>query len=156
MSFLFARRKALKQARTEVGSCRLDEPFELRAKVGLTDQDIFGHMTNTRYNAFALLALDTLLIRSGAVAAASRASLAFKVLSEDVVFIRMLKFPDSFRVELTLTQTEPERLTFSHAFHKKDKLMATGGITIGLIDPNGATHAICEALPDFAAAHAQL
>ncbi len=150
MSFFSSRRAILKRARKAVGSLNLTAPSSIRAKVGLTDQDIFGHMTNTRYNAFALLALEDLLIRSGTKAAATNAGAAIKILREDVVFVRMLKFPDSFEIDIHLARAENETLVFEHEFRKKDKLITTGAITAGIVGADGATRSISSVLPDLA------
>lgn len=149
MSFRSARRTILNRARKAAGSQRIDVPTNIRAKVGLTDQDIFGHMTNTRYNAFALLAFKDLLIRTGAKAAATTKGAAFKVLREDVVFVRMLKFPDTFEVDMHLAEIKEDHLVFRHVFRKKDRLIASGAITTAIVGPDGERRPVREVLPDL-------
>ncbi|MEO1101203.1 MAG: acyl-CoA thioesterase [Pseudomonadota bacterium] len=151
MSFRSARRSVLKRARKAAGSQRIDVPTSIRAKVGLADQDIFGHMTNTRYNAFALLAFEDLLIRSGANTAATKAGATIKILREDVVFVRMLKFPDAFKVDMHLAEIKNDQLVFRHVFRKKDRLITTGAITATIVGPDGERRAVRDILPDLKA-----
>lgn len=149
MSFRSARRTILNRARKAAGSQQIDVPTSFRAKVGLADQDIFGHMTNTRYNAFALLAFEDLLIRTGANAAAKQAGAAFKVLREDVVFVRMLKFPDTFTVDMHLAEIQDDQLVFRHVFRKKDRLITTGAVTAAIARSDGERRPVRDILPDL-------
>lgn len=149
MSFRSARRTILNRARKAAGTQQIDVPTSIRAKVGLTDQDIFGHMTNTRYNAFALLAFEDLLIRTGANAAAKQAGVTFKVFREDVVFVRMLKFPDTFTVDMHLAEVKDDQLVFRHVFRKKDRLITTGAITAAIVGNDGKRRPVRDVLPDL-------
>ena len=102
----------------------IDAPSRIQSKVGLTDQDVFGHMTNTRYNGLADVAVAAHLRRAGLFDRLKASGLRLRVVREDVVFHRSLKYPNHFAVETQAIGATGAAIGFEHVFLRGDRRMA--------------------------------
>lgn len=129
MNFSSVKRKTLKAAKQEAGNADIGDVFSLSAKVALTDQDFFGHMTNTRYNDYAHTALEALLIRAGALKDNTKGT-PFSIVEDEVAYIRMLKYPNRFDLELQKTGETDALHEFAYTFTRQGKIAARGRMAV--------------------------
>ena len=97
------------------------EPAEIRSRVMLTDQDMFAHMTNSRYFSFSDLAIINYVVRTGAWQKFRKQGWFPVVCAESVTFAGMLRAHQAFRVETRLSGWTDTYLCFEHRFWRKDE-----------------------------------
>ncbi|MEM5517619.1 thioesterase family protein [Henriciella sp. AS95] len=98
----------------------LDET-EIRSRVMLTDQDMFAHMTNSRYFSFSDLATIDYIIRTNAWALLRKRGWMPVVASEAVAFRRMLRAHQAFKVTTRLVGWNDTYLCLEHRFVRDEE-----------------------------------
>lgn len=107
------------------GKTSLLEPVRLSSRVMLTDQDMFAHMTNSRYFSFSDLGVINYIVRTGFWPILRKRGWFPVVCAESVVFSRMLRWRDRFEVETRLVAWSGPYICLQHDFSKKGKATAT-------------------------------
>ncbi|WP_300392938.1 thioesterase family protein [Henriciella sp.] len=88
----------------------------IRSRVMLTDQDMFAHMTNSRYFSFSDLAIINYIIRTGAWKKLRKRGWFPVVCSEIAVFGGMLSAHQAFEVATRLVGWTDTYLCLEHRF----------------------------------------
>lgn len=96
----------------------LFEPTLIRSRVMLTDQDMFAHMTNSRYFSFSDLAIINYVVRTGCWSKLRKRGWSPVVAAESVTFLRMLRAHQKFSVETRLVGWDERYLCLEHRFVK--------------------------------------
>jgi len=99
--------------------------YNLKFSVWLTDQDMFAHMTNSRYFSFADLGTINFIIRSGCMGTMRKRGWIPVILSEKVVISKMLKFPQAFELESQITCWDETYVCLQHKFVRNGRVHAT-------------------------------
>lgn len=99
--------------------------YRLKFSVWLTDQDMFAHMTNSRYFSFADLGTINFIIRSGCWGTMRKRGWIPVILSEKVTISKMLKFPQAFEVETQITCWDETYVGLVHHFTRNGKRHAS-------------------------------
>ena len=86
----------------------------------LTDQDMFSHMTNSRYFSFSDLGIINYVVRTGAWKQFKRMGWFPVVCAESVTFARMLRAHQAFTVETRLVGWTGTYLCLEHRFPHRD------------------------------------
>ncbi len=97
----------------------------IRSRVMLTDQDMFAHMTNSRYFSFSDLATINFIVRTGSWKKLRKRGWFPVVSSESVVFARMLRAHQAFVVRTRLVGWDDTYLCLEHTFLRAEKTTAT-------------------------------
>ncbi len=103
-------------ARKRIGL--LDES-KLNFRVWLTDQDMFMHMTNSRYMSFSDLGTVNYIIRCGAWKALQKRGWYPVICAQKMTISRMLKTPQKFTLVTRITGWNDTYVALSHAFMHK-------------------------------------
>lgn len=88
----------------------------IRSRVMLTDQDMFAHMTNSRYFSFSDLAIVNYIIRTGALGKLRKKGWNPVVCAETAVFASMLRAHQSFEVATRLVGWTDKYICLEHRF----------------------------------------
>ncbi|MEM1036353.1 MAG: thioesterase family protein [Pseudomonadota bacterium] len=113
---------------------KITDLYKLKFSVWLTDQDMFAHLTNSRYFSFSDLGTINFIIRSGCWGTMRKRGWIPVILSEKVVISKMLKFPQGFDLNTQVTCWDDTYVCLQHNFIL-----------------NGRTHATVNVLAKFAA-----
>lgn len=105
----------------------------LKFRVWLTDQDMFAHMTNSRYMSFSDLGTINFIMRSSCWSEMRKRGWYPVICAQSMTVSRMLKFPQSFDVRTKLVGWNDTYVGISHTFER-----------------NGRTHAQVNVLARFA------
>jgi len=92
---------------------------KIRSRVMLTDQDMFSHMTNSRYFSFSDLGIINYVVRTGAWKQFRRKGWFPVVCAESVTFAGMLRAHQAFTVETRLVGWSETYLCLEHRFLHK-------------------------------------
>ncbi|WP_084399929.1 acyl-CoA thioesterase [Henriciella aquimarina] len=103
----------------------LFETTRIRSRVMLTDQDMFAHMTNSRYFSFSDLAIINYIVRTGCWTKLRKQGWFPVVCSESVTFARMLRAHQAFTVETRLVGWTDTYICLEHCFLRGKKETAT-------------------------------
>ncbi|MGD2131235.1 MAG: thioesterase family protein [Maricaulaceae bacterium] len=101
-----------------------------RFRVWPTDQDMFRHMTNSRYFSLTDVCIVDYMLRTGAWPILSRRGWLPIVAYEDLAFRRMLRFPRRFCVRTRLLGWDEAYVVLSHVFERADGVVAAEGFTV--------------------------
>jgi acyl-CoA thioesterase FadM len=101
-------------------------PTRRSFSVWITDQDAFGHMTNSRYFSLTDLAMLDYMLKTGALSVARRHGWLPIVSFEDIAFHKMLKFPQRFTIETRLVGWTDAYMVFTHRFCRETRCHADG------------------------------
>ena len=96
----------------------------LKSRVLLTDQDMFAHMTNSRYFSFSDLAIINYIVRIGCWPILRKKGWFPVVCGEDVILTRMLRTPQKFEIRSRLAGWTEDYICFHHRFVRDDKQTA--------------------------------
>ncbi|WOR13679.1 thioesterase family protein [Hyphomonas sp. FCG-A18] len=99
--------------------------YKLKFSVWLTDQDMFAHMTNSRYFSFSDLGTINFIIRSNCWGTMRKRGWIPVILSEKVIVGKMLKFPQAFELETQITCWDDTYVAIQHKFVRKGRTHAT-------------------------------
>ncbi|MEM1087788.1 MAG: acyl-CoA thioesterase [Pseudomonadota bacterium] len=97
----------------------------LRFRVWFTDQDLFGHMTNSRYLSFSDLGTINYIIRSGFWKTLRRNNWFPVITAQSMTIHRMLTFPQTFEVITTLVGADERYAGLRHEFIRDGRKHAT-------------------------------
>ncbi len=115
----------------------LTAPRQARFTVWLTDQDMFMHMTNSRYLSFADLGRVDLTARSGLRRALKRHRWRADICGQTMTINRMLKAPKSFLLETQIVGWTDHYLAIAQTFLRNGKTYASVNTLLSLQDRTG-------------------
>jgi acyl-CoA thioesterase FadM len=101
-----------------------------RFRVWPTDQDMFRHMTNSRYFSLTDVCIIDFLLQTRAWAVLSKRSWIPIVVYEDLAFRRMLRWPQKFTVRTRLLGWDENNVIISHAFVRADGEVTAEGFNV--------------------------
>ncbi len=113
LSALFARKRT-----------HLLDPHTIRSAVWIGDQDIMGHMTNSRYSSFTDLAVMNFIARTGALGVFRKRGWLPIIQFEALSFHRMLRYPQKFEVVTRLAGWEGSHICLTHTFLAEGRVVA--------------------------------
>ena len=116
----------------------LKAPYSLMFRVWLTDQDMFLHMTNSRYLSFSDLARLNLLIRTGTWRAMKTNGWTLKSVAQTRTIARMLKSPQTFEIVCQIEAWDEDHLAICHRLQRNGKIHAELRALMQLHDASGA------------------
>lgn len=93
----------------------------LKYRVWLTDQDMFAHMTNSRYMSFADLGTINYIMRSGCWPVLRKKGWYPVICGQSMTVSRMLKTPQKFEIISELTGWDDTYVGLSHRFMRNGK-----------------------------------
>lgn len=96
----------------------------LKFRVWLTDQDMFAHMTNSRYMSFSDLGTINFIMRSGCWNEMRKRGWYPVICAQSMTVSRMLKFPQRFEVKTNLVGWNDTYVGISHTFIRDDRTHA--------------------------------
>ncbi len=98
----------------------LDET-RLRYRVWLTDQDMFAHMTNSRYLSFSDLGTINYIMRTGCWSILRKRGWFPVICAQSMVISRMLKTPQKFEIVTKTTGWTDTYVCLSHKFYREGR-----------------------------------
>jgi len=98
--------------------------------VWFTDQDVFRHMTNSRYFSLTDVCIIDYMLQTRAWQKLVKRGWLPMVVYEDLVFHRALRFPRPFTVLTRLVGWTENHIVLSHVFQRSDGTVACEGYTI--------------------------
>lgn len=113
------------------------EPCISRFRVWFTDQDAFRHMTNSRYFSLTDVCIIDFMLRSGAWRGLSKKGWMPVIVYEDMIILRMLRFPQKFTVETTLLGWDDKYAILTHLFRRGGEPTAEGYTVARFVDTKG-------------------
>ena len=112
-------------------------PANLQFRVWLTDQDMFLHMTNSRYLSFSDLGRMDLFIRSGFRGVVKNEQWSTEICGQTMTINRMLKAPKLFTLETQLHGWDDQFLVIGQRFMRNGKNHAGVVTLLELHDRSG-------------------
>lgn len=116
----------LKAAFRRHPNCHVLDTTSRSFSVWLTDQDVLGHMTNSRYFSFTDLAMIDFMLKTGALKIARQRKWLPIICFEDLGFHRMLKFPQRFSLSTRICGWTENYIVFQHEFTRDGNLHSDG------------------------------
>lgn len=117
------------KARFKAPKALLDEVTS-HFHVWLTDQDMFRHMTNSRYFSLTDVCIVDYMLQTRAWPKVSKRGWLPIVVYEDLVFHRMLRWPQKFAVVTRLEGWGEAYVVLRHAFRRADGTTTAEGYTV--------------------------
>ena len=99
-------------------------PTLLRFRVWLTDQDMFAHLTNSRYLSFGDLGTINYMIRSGFWPVLRKNGWFPVICAQHVVINRMLKSPQAFDLKTEVVGWDDTYVCLRHSFLRRENVHA--------------------------------
>lgn len=115
----------------------LTDAYSLIFRVWLTDQDMFLHMTNSRYLSFSDLARVNMLIRTGIWRAMKANGWSLNAVAQTRTIARMLKSPQTFEIVCRIEAWDDEHLAICHRLQRNGKIHAELRALMQLHDASG-------------------
>ena len=112
-------------------------PSNLRFRVWITDQDMFMHMTNSRYLSFSDLGRMNLFIRSGLRRSMRQRGWRTEICGQTMTINRMLKAPKPFIVETQIHGWDDKFLVVGQRFMRNGKNHAGVVTLLAMQDQDG-------------------
>ena len=112
-------------------------PAFLNFRVWLTDQDMFMHMTNSRYLSFSDLGRIDLFSRSGLRKVLKTNAWRTEIYGQSMTINRMLKAPKSFSLETQVHGWDEEYLVLGQRFLRGDRNHAGVVTLLAIRDKSG-------------------
>ncbi len=138
MNLLFRLLWVLLRARFAARHSPVTAPSLLKFRVWLTDQDMFLHMTNSRYLSFSDLGRINLFTRSGLSKQQKRKGWKTEICAQTMTINRMLKAPKPFLLETQIHGWDDEFLVLGQRFLRNSKNHAGVVTLLALKDKSGA------------------
>ncbi len=113
------------------------ESYVRTYRVWITDQDMFLHMTNSRYLSFSDLGRLNLLIRTGLAKALKQNRWRLEICGQTRTITRMLKTPQAFEMACDLEGWTGHYLAFRHQFRRGEKLHAEVNTLMRVVAADG-------------------
>ena len=115
----------------------LNRAFARTYRVWLTDQDMFMHMTNSRYLSFSDLARLNLLVRTGMMKVLQRNNWKLEICGQTRTITRMLKAPQAFKMTCEIEGWSDKYVAFHHAFLRRGNTHAVVNTLMQVTDAQG-------------------
>ena len=96
----------------------------LNYRVWLTDQDMFMHMTNSRYLSFSDLGTINYIVRTGSWKVLRKNNWFPVICAQSMIVTRMLTTPQKFTLVSKITGWTDTYVGLSHKFYHKDRVHA--------------------------------
>lgn len=116
MNLLFRLIWVILRARLAGGRLALLDPVRLQQRVWFTDQDMFMHMTNSRYLSFGDLGRVDAFLRTGLRQALQSQGWRAEISAQTMTINRMLKAPKTFTLETVLQGWNEQYLAIGQTF----------------------------------------
>lgn len=97
------------------------DPSVLKYRVWLTDQDMFAHMTNSRYLSFSDLGTINYIMRSGCWPILRKRGWFPVICGQSMIISRMLKTPQTFVIVTQITGWTDTYVGLSHRFLRQGR-----------------------------------
>lgn len=117
----------------------LNRAYILNYRVWLTDQDMFMHMTNSRYLSFSDLGRLNLLIRTGLASALRKNDWQLEICGQTRTLTRMLKAPQAFKMICEIDGWTDTHIAFNHVFRRRGNIHAAVNTLMQVADKDGNT-----------------
>ncbi|MEM7328308.1 MAG: thioesterase family protein [Pseudomonadota bacterium] len=137
MNLFFRRLWVILTAALSSKRAPLDQAFARNYRVWFTDQDMFMHMTNSRYLSFSDLARLNLLIRTGLMKAMRDNRWRLEICGQTRTITRMLKAPQSFQMVCEIEGWSDRHIAFNHAFKRRGHTHAIVNTLMRVADADG-------------------
>lgn len=137
MNLFFRRLWVLLLASLSSKTAPLDRSIALNYRVWFTDQDMFMHMTNSRYLSFSDLARLNLLIRTGIMNALRANRWRLEICGQTRTITRMLKAPQAFQMVCEIEGWSETHIAFNHAFKRRGNTHAVINTLMRVSDTDG-------------------
>jgi len=124
----------------------LTDVYSLNFRVWLTDQDMFLHMTNSRYLSFSDLARLNMSIRTGIWTVLKQRKWTFDVLGQTRTISRMLKSPQTFEIACQIEGWTDDEIAICHRFQRSGKVHAEVNTLMQISDETGNPIAVADLL----------
>lgn len=130
-------------------SGHLTDPYSLNFRVWITDQDMFLHMTNSRYLSFSDLGRLNMLMRSGIWRTLNAQNWDLEVRGQTRTISRMLKSPQTFEMACQIEGWTDDLLAICHRFQRGDKVHAEVKTLMQICDRDGNVVPVQSLLDQF-------
>lgn len=137
MNLFFRRLWVILTASFAPKNAPLDHTFTRTYRVWLTDQDMFMHMTNSRYLSFSDLARLNLLIRTGMLRALRNNKWKLEICAQTRTITRMLKTPNAFQMSCEIEGWSDKYIAFNHEFTRRGRTHAAVSTLMRVTDDQG-------------------
>ena len=137
MNLFFRRLWVILMATFVTKNAPLDQVFTRTYRVWLTDQDMFMHMTNSRYLSFSDLARLNLLIRTGMLGALRKNKWTLEICAQTRTITRMLKTPNAFQMSCEIEAWSDKYIAFNHEFTRRGRTHAAVNTLMRVTDDQG-------------------
>ena len=137
MNLLFRLLWVMLRARFSAKQTSIVAPAFLKFRVWLTDQDMFMHMTNSRYLSFSDLGRVDLFSRSGLRKVLKSNGWRTEIYGQSMTINRMLKAPNLFSIETQIHGWDEEYLVLGQRFLRGEKNHAGVVTLLGIKDKSG-------------------
>lgn len=102
-----------------------------------TDQDLFRHVTNSRYFSLTDVCVADYLMRTRAWRVLRKRGWVPIIAYEDMIFRRMIRAPHRFAVHTAMLGWTEEAVVIRHVFHRRGSVTAEGVAIARFIDKRG-------------------
>ncbi len=137
MNLLFRLIWIMLKARFGAKHAPLTDPSHMTFRVWLTDQDMFMHMTNSRYLSFSDLGRVNLNIRSGLRDVINEKGWRSEICGQTMTINRMLKAPQAFQLETRIQGWNDRYLVIGQRFLRNGRNHASVATLLELRDKAG-------------------
>ena len=137
MNLFFRRLWVILMAAFTPQNAPLDQTYARTYRVWLTDQDMFMHMTNSRYLSFSDLARLNLLLRTGMMKALRQNRWKLEICAQTRTITRMLKAPNAFRMSCEIEGWSDKHIAFNHEFTRRGRTHAAVNTLMRVTDDQG-------------------
>ena len=139
MNLLFRLLWVLLRARFAPRHTPVTAPSVLKYRVWLTDQDMFLHMTNSRYLSFSDLGRINLFTRAGLSKVLKAKGWKTEICGQSMTINRMLKAPKRFLLQTQIHGWDDTFLVLGQRFLRNARNHAGVVTLLALKDKNGAS-----------------
>ena len=137
MNLFFRRLWVMLMAAFAPKNAPLDQTFLRTYRVWLTDQDMFMHMTNSRYLSFSDLARLNLLLRTGIMSVLRQNKWKLEICAQTRTITRMLKTPNAFQMSCEIQGWSDKHIAFNHEFTRRGRVHAAVNTLMRVTDSEG-------------------
>ena len=137
MNLLFRLILVMIRARFGAGHNPITAPAQVNFRVWLTDQDMFLHMTNSRYLSFSDLGRVDLFIRLGLRKLLKANRWRAEICGQTMTINRMLKAPKSFALETQIHGWDDRFLVLGQRFLRNGRNHAGVVTLLAITDSSG-------------------
>jgi acyl-CoA thioesterase FadM len=120
--------------------------YTLKYRVWLSDQDMFMHMTNSRYLSFSDLGRFNMLARTGISKALRKNAWRLEVCGQTRTITKMLKTPQAFTMVCKIVGWTEDYLAISHQFLRRGGIHADVSMLVALRGADGTRLGISQLL----------